>query len=178
MINQKPSEILEGNPFQIRESKVLTIEEVFQIIEINKAVFENESFYLTVESIQDFLSKESGVIFLAMLSGKIVGYSSCCLESDAKDYFDGREGGFSNDVLYFSELAIAGKQGMGVFLKLFSSVLDKAKTLKVKKVSMHARKNNGLSDLIQKRYRATFVRAESNFFGSGEDFDYLEILIN
>jgi hypothetical protein len=85
---------------------------------------------------------------------------------------------FSNDVLYFSELAIAGKQGMGVFLKLFSSVLDKAKTLKVKKVSMHARKNNGLSDLIQKRYKATFVRSESNFFGSGEDFDYLEILIN
>jgi hypothetical protein len=126
------------------------------------------------------LEKESAYVLCVVDSNKkILGYASFLPEQQAQEYLDGRKVFNEPENLYFSELAINPKAKLGLkgFQTLFQKSISVAKEKGYGKLTMHARVKNGLSNIIQKRYKAEFVRVEENFYNSGESFDYLFIVL-
>ena len=68
--------------------------------------------------------------------------------------------------------------GKGVFL-MIQLLFDECKKKGTKKISMHARVNNGLSRVIQRKYNAINIRRIEKwpFYNLNEPTDYIEILI-
>jgi hypothetical protein len=180
MISQPENPTLENKNvnFEIIEKTELSDVEISEIIEINSRSFESDSLQLTFDSVKKFLIKANAYLLCLVGSDqRILGYASFLPEKEAKEYLDNREVFLDESDLYFSELAIDPNAKLGVkgFQDLFRKSILVSKEKGYKRLTMHARTINNLSNIIQYRYKANYVRSEENFFGSGEKFDYLFI---
>jgi len=64
----------------------------------------------------------------------------------------------------------------GIFLRIINTIAEEAKKRGYKKIFAHARVENNLSGLLQKK-GAKKLRTIDNWHDFGEPFDYLEIEI-
>ena len=82
----------------------------------------------------------------------------------------------NKETLYIWTIAIKPEErSLKTFSNLIKEFYGQAKERRIKKLVMHARVNEHLSDVLQSRYGAKKIRREENWLDSGEPFDYLEI---
>ena len=66
----------------------------------------------------------------------------------------------------------------GGLMLLISKLVEGAIKKRVKGICIHARKKNGLSELMQKFLKGKKMHSIDNWLGFGEQFDYLEMALN
>ncbi|KKR08123.1 MAG: hypothetical protein UT43_C0019G0002 [Parcubacteria group bacterium GW2011_GWC1_39_29] len=80
--------------------------------------------------------------------------------------------------LYVYDIAISSsRRNLPNFLNLVRKLSSEAISRGYKRLIMHTRKSEGLSEILQKRYGVQKLRTIENWCGYGEPFDYLEMAL-
>lgn len=156
----------------------LSPEQIGDIKAIDKQVFPQE-MALPEEVVEAFLTNpKSAIAILKTPADSFVGYIVADpLETAFSDLKkEDKELALLPEAAYVESIAILPEYRS---LKNFSSLIENfvsiAKEKGYKRITMHARTTNGLSDILQKRGKAKFERRIENWYGFGEPFDYLVI---
>lgn len=174
--NEQIPEPVNGN-----ERRVEIVESVadFIIDEIKKLddSIMPEAMRYEYEDLKESFDSQGGVhLLLKDEDGNIAGYITSMPKNEEYEDLHQKDESFTQDEnsLYLESILI--KDGnIADFIRLFGSFLLEAKKRGYKNISMHARISQGLSNVLQKRYKARFFRRIENWYDFGESFDYLEI---
>lgn len=153
-------------------------EEVKNIKAIDTVVFPPEMM-ISEEIVDAFLNNpKSAISVLRMPDGSIAGYIVADpLEeayADLKEHDPEME--LISNAAYIESMAILpGYRSSRNMRTLYDRFLQSAKNKGYKTLIMHARTTTGLSDFLQRRAGAKLKRRIKNWYGYGEDFDYLVI---
>ena len=158
----------------VRLANSLTDEELEQVAALERELFP-ENLRDDLEFIRaSFGHPETVTVIAYCPEGRVAGYISSLPHNDVSDALKAHDPEFSgnSDALYLQSIAVRPDlQGQGYFSKLMKKFLEGAGE---RTVTMHARISNNCSVGMQK-YGAEYVRSVSDWFGTGEVFDYLEI---
>lgn len=151
-----------------------------QVLDIERESFPEE-IQSSPENLKEILENSDGIHLLARdKDEKVVGALLSLRQSQEYEFLKDYDPDFANDEnsLYVESIAIKPKsRSIEVANGLFKTLVEQAKERHFKKITMHARVSNGLSDVLQKRCGAKFFKRIENWYGFGEPFDYLEIEI-
>lgn len=154
---------------EIEEIGRLTPDLIERINELEESCFP-ESLRTPAE---EYLEME-GIHLILKKGNQIIGNLSAVETKEVPSLVDKNH--LNKETLYIWTIAIKpGERSLEAFYNLIKELSKKAKERKIKKLVMHARVNEHLSDILQLRYGAKKIRREENWLGSGEPFDYLEI---
>jgi hypothetical protein len=138
-----------------------------------------ENMQMEPEDLKETLQIENGIhILMRDPSGKLVGGLFALNLADEyeelKEYDKDLQ--YEDSSLYVESASILSEnRNAGLYRKSHDMLFQKAYEKGFKKVCMHARISNNVSDRLQSMYGAEFKRKIKNWFDFGEDFDYLEI---
>jgi len=106
------------------------------------------------------------------------GFVIAMPNSEVYEELNSEDPDFKNDpeLLYVYDIAIEEKdRNLSNFLIMTQSLVKEACKKGFTTITVHARKNEGLSEVLQKRYGAHFIKTIENWSDYGEPFDYLEL---
>jgi len=174
-------------PFKTNEIKTETKVDVIhgysneilkEILDVEKQSFPKE-IQSSAEDLKEILENSDGIHLLAKdVAGKVVGALLSLRQSQEYEDLKKYDPDFINDetALYVESVAIKPNfRSLEVANKLLKTLIEQAEKKQYKKITMHTRVSNGLSDILQKRCGANFKKRIENWYGFGEPFDYLEI---
>lgn len=153
----------------IEEIRQTNPELVNQINQLERSIFPEElqtpaEQYLNMNGLHLILKKD----------GEIIGNLSAVETKEVLSLVDKMH--LNKETLYIWTIAIKPEaRSLEVFSQLIKKFSQKAKEKGIKKLVMHARVNNHLSNILQERYGAKKIHRVENWLNSGEPFDYLEI---
>jgi len=167
-MQQNPNESTKANI--VTKVSSLTDEELSQILKMERELFP--------EGLQDDYDKEVKDDRIAVLAycphGKVAGYIFSIPHHEAHVRLKDHDLKMSevHDAHYIESIAIRKDlQGQGYFSKLMKKFLE---VVGDRTITMHARVYNNCSAGM-KKHGAEHQHTISNWFGTGEDFDYLVI---
>ncbi len=170
-IKEKPIE--KKKPFEI-EIKIEEVNRVNQelIDQINR--LEEECFPEALRTPAEEYLRMRGLHLLLKKENEIVGNISAIETKEVPSLVDPNH--LNKETLYVWTIAIKPEErSLKTFYNLIKEFTKKVQERKIKKLVMHTRVNEHLSDVLQSRYGAKKIRREENWLDSGEPFDYLEI---
>jgi hypothetical protein len=148
-----------------------------QLAEIEKLCFSEEMAEDQEELTEVLESPGSIHLKLEDNEGKILGYISSVRQGSEFDSLKEWDPDLEkDDSLYIHSFDIRPEaRNLKNFNALFGRLKQEALLQGYKKLSMYARTENKLSEVLQKRYGAKFFRRIKNWRDLGEDLDYLEV---
>jgi hypothetical protein len=154
---------------------------VKELLELEQRAFppgmqftEGEAYYA------DCLKEEANInIIMRNNEGKVIGYVVAMPQSSVYEILKRYDPDMEDDPERFYVETIqtfpGQRQAFGV-MRLLYGMCEEAEKRGFNKFSMHARKLNGLSDMILKvSITARRLRTIENWYGYGEPFDYIEL---
>ncbi len=128
-----------------------------------------------IEDLERTFKDKDSILIVAKENGKVIGYIAGLPLSKAYDWLSIYDKALKPEKKTFYVESIAILPGYrNVFQKLIKKLYEEVKKRGYKKIAVHARKQNKLSDVMQKRYGMKYVRTLHDWFDWGGDFDYLE----
>jgi hypothetical protein len=120
-----------------------------------------------------------GAIHLLLKAGEtIIGYITALPHDESYSIDHGNDPLMvkGSDSLYVESIAILPeKASLKGILQLMNTIILEADKSGYQIITMHARVGNGLSSVVQKKYKAKFIRRVDNYYELGEPFDFLEL---
>jgi ribosomal protein S18 acetylase RimI-like enzyme len=169
----------EGGEYKVEVVKKINKELLEKILLVEQASFPEE-MQSDLADLKETLENRNGIQIIAKNEkGEVVSYLSSKPLKDAfkelKDY--DLELKPEEDALYIESIATKPEErNIKIFLRILKSLQEEAKRRGYKKITMHARVENGLSEFLQKKGAKKLRRIE-NWHNFGEPFDYLEVEI-
>lgn len=173
-------ETAEKKPEGIRVEKIVNVDEELlkQVLEVENASFPEE-MRSDIKDIKEILENPDGIhLSVKGKNEEMIGYLSSLRQSEEYKYLKDYDLSFENtgENLYIESIALKpSARNIKNFSMLFSAFKNMAKESGYKKITMHTRVSEGLSNVAQKRGGAKFVRRIENWHDFNEPFDYLEI---
>ncbi len=165
----KKQEKKEGIEIKIEEISRINSDLIEKINQLEKVCFPEE----LQTPAEEYLAMK-GLHFVLKKDNQIIGNLSAVETEEIPSLVDRNH--LNKETLYVWTIAIKPEaRSLKNFNKLIKELYEKAKERKIKKLVMHARVNEHLSDILQARYGAKKIRRVENWLESGEPFDYLEI---
>jgi len=172
--------IIEREKFGIKVERIVGIDEetLKQIVGVENASFP-EGMRPSPEEIREVLENTNGIhLVVKNEKGDIVGYLSSLRQTEEYKELSKYDPEFENspESLYLESIAVMpGKRNLKILNDLVRSLGELARESGYKKITMHARVENGLSRVSQKRYGARLLRRIERWYKFNKPFDYLEI---
>ncbi|OGI41588.1 MAG: hypothetical protein A2593_04900 [Candidatus Moranbacteria bacterium RIFOXYD1_FULL_44_9] len=152
--------------------------EFAQIYEVEKEA-SGEEVVLKEEDLREALEKPGAInVVLKNSGGRIVGFINGMPNDQIYHELIEDDPEFLNDParMYVYDFAIKKEsRSLANFLSLIKKLVEEMQRRNLAMLTMHTRKSEGLSNVLQKRYHAKRLRTLINWQGWGEDFDYLEL---
>lgn len=148
-----------------------------QILEVEQVSFP-EKMQSDKEELREILENQDGIHLLVRdEGGRVCGYIAGLRQSqeydDLKKHDPAFEKGEKN--LYVDSIAVKpDDRSMERFNTLFGTLIEEATDNSFEKITMHARTSTGFNRLV-KMLGGKSIRMVKNWYGFGEDFDYLEM---
>ena len=180
-----PQENIEGKDVSLPERltpEIITLKIIEELVNVDKIAFEGIRVELTNEEIEKILFNPKAVhLILRNSSEEIVGYITSLPHNESYTFLSNmdKEMTAQDSALYLESMAILPEyRGFKSFTSLINKIFEEGVKSGYKKLTMHARVLNGVTDVLQKRYGAEFIRRVYNFYDTDESFDYLELILD
>lgn len=151
-----------------------------QLVQLEKTAFPARMVYADgTQYYRECIEDDSNInVVMRDKNGEVSGYVVAIPQSKVFEDLHRYDKEMKNDLerLYVDTIqTMPGKRQTFGILKLLYAMIEEAGRRGLNKFSMHARKSNGLSNIILKVFPTTAcLRTIKNWYDYGEPFDYIE----
>lgn len=132
-------------------------------MEIEKSLFKKEAWSKSVFQSELDLVPEQRMFWVALIEGKVVGYSGVAVIDDFADV---------------ATIAVsADHQRKGIGTELFQLILDYAYEHVVNRILLEVRTNNDIAIDMYKKYGFQIVAERPNYYGPALDAFVMELVV-
>lgn len=152
-----------------------------QILQVENACFP-KNMASDEDDLADTFKDRKSLCLVLKDKDEIIGYiSSAPLEKRSYKDYDGvkQDANYKkHNTLYVESIAIIPRyRGIKSLYLLFQTFINEAKKQNYKFLTHHTRTDNDLADVVMKKLNAELVSKHHNWFGWGETFQYIRVIL-